>query len=104
MNQMMPSDGRFDLVENAGEADGVVVGDVDVEGLHGDLERGGRDLAALDGCQVVGLDELAAAIQVVGQRQAMRKEGAIADFHAAVSIFLWLEFAPEGLAGGVVGG
>ena len=27
MNQMVPSDRRFDLVENAGEADGVVVGD-----------------------------------------------------------------------------
>lgn len=42
-------------------------------------------------------------VEIVGQRQAVLDEGAVADFHAAVAIFLGLELAPQRLACGIVG-
>ena len=74
------------------------------EGLHGDLEGGGRDGASLLAGSVIGADELAGAVQIEADGQSESPEEAVADLKTAVAILLELERAAEGLSGGVVTG
>jgi hypothetical protein len=77
---------------------------VDGEVVHSLLEVGGwRGLALFFG-EMVGGDEMTGAVEVESSGQAESAKDVITDLEATVSVFLGLELAGQGSAGGVIAG
>ena len=77
----------------------------DAQALHGTLEMSELTIALRNvGAAMARGGELAGAIEIESGGQAELGEDVIADFEAAITVFLGLELAIERLAGGIVTG